>query len=77
VTLACKRPVKYISALTNTSHLDTAHGNRGAVEAMISIQSRSRLYNKDEQAKLVTRQAPSIKDLSTEAEEDPLLGAAT
>jgi hypothetical protein len=47
------------------------------LEVVFSVQSILRLYNKDQLDKLVVNQSPAGKDVSTEAEEHPLLAATT
>jgi hypothetical protein len=47
------------------------------LEVVLSMQSMPRLYNENHWIKLVVSQSPACKDVSTEAEEYSLLGAAT
>jgi hypothetical protein len=47
------------------------------LEAMFPVRSGPRLYGEDKRVKLVESQAPSSEDLRMEAEEYPLLEAAT
>jgi hypothetical protein len=51
------------------------HNSEGLLEAVFSMWSIMRLYNRDQWGKSVVRQSPASKDMSTEAEEHPLLGA--
>jgi hypothetical protein len=47
------------------------------LEVVFSVQSILRLYKKDQLDKLLVNHSPASKDVSTEAEEHPLLGATT